>query len=496
MRTFMEWLVLEFGTVAQQLKARGLPNLPALRDAVKKELERYEAFKKMGGDREVLVNFMTKRIVDSNHPDARSVSPRDPSWLASSFVRPAMGDWGDFIFATWQHTKSKLNSPTYTDDQLERDSDRWHEEIAAKKSAMPSEEYEVFLTLHGAWDGWRWVSLGRGYCPDEARAMGHCGNSGAREGDDILSLRDPEGKAHLTFILNNGMLGEMKGRANNKPSERYHQAIVELLKHPDIHSLRGGGYAPERNFSLKDLPENERKQIESIKPDIGNPIMHMLRAGKKQDLADELGMDDGDDISLEGGEVVLAKFNDLEDLGEIVSGPAFQWWFGDDRDRHDGGGWDTQWRDIEDHVDEELEELMVKVAQEDDYDVEDAEGAFEESSTVSSAITGAFQDAYQAGAEMDAWKRFKSLMETPDDEYGFWVDMDHHPYRLMIGVENLNRAVQQGIGSEKNGDPITEIKALELFKFEEPYNGFSGFDEDGFLENAKDSLRNELKESK
>lgn len=493
MRTFMEWLVLEFGTVAQQLKTANHPNLQSLRDAVRNELQRYEGFKKIGRDADVLVNFLTKKVLDSGHPDARSASPRDPSWMVSNIVRPAMNKWGDFIFATWQHTRSKLNSPAYTDQQLQTDSDRWHEDIGAKKSTMPSEEYEVFLELHGAWEGWKWVSLGRGYCPAEAKAMGHCGNSGAREGDDILSLRDPEGKAHLTFILNDGMLGEMKGRANNKPSPRYHQAIVELLKHPGIHSLRGGGYAPEKNFSLKDLPENERKQIESMKPEMGNPIMHMLKSGKKRELATELGVEP-DDISLQGNEVVLAKFNEFDELGEIVSGSAFEWWFGDDRDRHDGGGWDAHWRDIEDYVDQELDDLMVKVAKEEEYEVEDAGEAFDESDTVRSAVEGAFHDAYQAGAESEAWDRFKSLMGSPDDEHGFWVDMDHHPYRLMISIEGLNRMGR--LDDQEYRDLKDMIKSKELFKFEEPYNGFSGFDEQGFLENAKDMLKAELERAK
>lgn len=490
MKTFMEWLVGETATVAQQLKSNPSQNIPLIKDAVRKELARYEPFKKIQRDGETLVNFLTKRVLESGHPDARSKSPRDPAWLVSGVVRPFMTNFGDFIFATWQHTKSKLNNPNYSENELHDDSERWHEEIAARKSEMPSEEYEVFLPLHGQWEGWKWVSLGRGHCPQEAKAMGHCGNAGAREGDDIISLRDPQGKAHLTFILNDGMLGEMKGRANNKPSKKYHPAIVELLKHPGVHSIRGGGYAPENNFSLKDLDDAERKQIEDLKPDVGNPIMHMLKAGKKQELANELGVD-SDEVELQGGEVTLAKFENFEDLAEIVAGPAFEWWFGDDRDRHDGGGWDAHWRDIEDHADPELEELMVKVAQEEEYDVEEAEEAFEESDTVRSAVESAFHDAYQAGAEKDAWDRFKNLMDSPEDEYGFWVDMDHHPYRLMISIEGLNRMGR--LDDQEHRDLKDMIKSMELFKFEEPYGGFSGFDEEGFLENSKDALKHELK---
>jgi len=489
MKTFMEWLVSENATIAQQLKANPNPNISAIRDAVRGELGRYEPFKKVGRDGEVLVNFLTKKVLDTNHPDTRGKSARDPSWIASSVVRPAMTKWGDFIFATWQHTKSRLNNPSYSDGQLDQDSEEWHEQIALKKSEMPSEEYEVFLDLQGPWKGWKWVSLGRGYCSAEAKAMGHCGNSGAREGDNILSLRDPEGKAHLTFILNDGMLGEMKGRANSKPSSRYHPAIIELLMHPEIHSIRGGGYAPEKNFSLKDLDESQRKRIESLKPDIGNPIMHMLKSGKKNELATELGVEPNE-ISLQGSEVTLAIFDDFEDLGEIVSGPAFAHWFGEDRDRHDGGGWDVSWSDAEDYADEELEDIMVKVAEQEGDEAEDAGEAFENNDTVRSAITSAYADAYGAGAEKEAWDSFKRLMDSPDEEYGFWVDMDKHPYSLKISVEGLNRMGR--LDDHEYRGLKDMIRSEELFKFDEPYNGFYGFDKETFLDMAKDALKNEL----
>jgi hypothetical protein len=319
--------------------------------------------------------------------------------------------------------------------------------------------------------------------------MGHCGNSGAREGDDILSLRDPEGKAHLTFIVNDGKLGEMKGRANSKPSKRYHPAILELLKHPEIHTIRGGGYAPERNFSLDDLDEAQRRQIESLKPDIGNSIMHMLKSGKKNELAAELGVEPNE-ISLEGSEVTLATFDDFEDLGEIVSGPAFGWWFGDDRDRHDGGGFDVSWSDAEDYADEELEDLMVKVAEQKGDKAEDAGEAFDNNDTVQSAISSAYQDAYTMGAENEASDSLRRLMDSTEDEYGFWVDMDKHPYALKISIEGLNRMGR--LDDQEYRDLKHMINSKELFKFDEPYNGFYGFDKETFLDTAKESLKGEL----
>src|SRR5208282_945327 len=101
------------------------------------------------------------------------------------------------------------------------------------------------------------------------------GNQGMVTGDQIISLREPRQKAgktywepHLTFIFDKatGLLGEMKGRGNDKPATRYHPYIVTLLKDGRVNGIRGGGYMPSHNFSMKDLPEGERVALEAEKP--------------------------------------------------------------------------------------------------------------------------------------------------------------------------------------------------------------------------------------
>jgi hypothetical protein len=121
-------------------------------------------------------------------------------------------------------------------------------------------------------DGWAWWLLDRSYCPDEAKAMGHCGNEAAGPGrpdDRILSLRRKVAvrgvgylEPHLTFILDErGLLGEMKGRGNEKPAPRYHPYIARLLEQKDlVRGIKGGGYLPEHNFSLDDLPPEEKER--------------------------------------------------------------------------------------------------------------------------------------------------------------------------------------------------------------------------------------------
>lgn len=136
-------------------------------------------------------------------------------------------------------------------------------------------------------DNFVWVMLDRGYCSVEASAMGHCGNAGAKSDDRILSLRrvkdTVDGVAYmeifLTFILNgDGKLGEMKGRANEKPAARYHDQIVELLRNPIVKGLRGGGYMPGNNFNINDLPDDVKEKLLDTHPHLGDWQAKLRRA--------------------------------------------------------------------------------------------------------------------------------------------------------------------------------------------------------------------------
>ena len=183
--------------------------------------------------------------------------------------------------------KSKLNTTEFSLAQLERESENWHKELEAKK-AKPARQADTFIDLShlgSRWQGWRWVSLDRSYCKMEKESAGHCGNAGAKEGDNILSLRDPQNIAHLTFIENKGVLGEMKGRNNTKPSPRYHLPIIELLKNDKIKSIRGGGFLQENNFSLDDLSNKEA--LLKIKPNLDYSVYRKEFIGPLLNLPDK-----------------------------------------------------------------------------------------------------------------------------------------------------------------------------------------------------------------
>jgi hypothetical protein len=126
-----------------------------------------------------------------------------------------------------------------------------------------------------------WFTLMRPYCEQEGKAMGHCGNKGAfAHTDTVLSLREMKkqkdgillAKPNLTFILKSGeFLGEMKGRGNQKPQEKYHPYILSLLTHKEngkylIKDIEGGGYLPEKNFDIEDFSYENLVKLTNERP--------------------------------------------------------------------------------------------------------------------------------------------------------------------------------------------------------------------------------------
>jgi hypothetical protein len=171
-----------------------------------------------------------------------------------------------------------------------------------------------------------WWLLNRGACREEGDKMGHCGNSPTvKGGDRILSFRtatdDPNfWVPHMTFILDdNKMLGEMKGKANKKPADKYHPYIVTLLRHKIIQGIKGGGGEPEENFSLHDLDDSTREKLLSEKPELGSLYDFYKKEGLtnrvKNMIYDKVSDLRLPDIhSIDEDNVTLQHFGDFEEF--------------------------------------------------------------------------------------------------------------------------------------------------------------------------------------
>ena len=233
---------------------------------------------------------------------------------------------------------------TYQMSAVER---QWQEQQKEEKRALPATDEDPEYTdgyeedhpqkLIDFGDGFAWWDLNRPYCTREGDSMGHCGNSAARDGT-VFSLRkriQKNGKnydiPHLTFISHDGDLGEMKGRNNKKPIEKYHPYIVALLKSEHVDSISGGGYAPEENFTLSDLPDDIGDELTELKPELADLKYLYKREGLTQRVSkmivDEARTKLNHRIEIEPSEksedgkfkydyAIVDRKNDVEDLAQ------------------------------------------------------------------------------------------------------------------------------------------------------------------------------------
>ena len=261
---FKEWLlILETSTIAQYIKQlKSNPTEKEIFNNLKNKILNY-----------LNSNFPSNIPIETKNLYANFLSYHTFKKEKSTNIAWVLNTLGlvkDFLINKINDNalKSKLNSINYSIDDLVHASQNWHQELETKKAkpARPAKTLIDLSYLGNEWKGWRWVSLDQSYCEMEKESAGHCGNAAFKEGDNILSLRDSQNIAHLTFIENNGILGETKGRNNQKPSIKYHAPIFELLKHEKIKTIKGGGYKPENNFFLQDLPKEQQNELLKSKP--------------------------------------------------------------------------------------------------------------------------------------------------------------------------------------------------------------------------------------
>lgn len=214
------------------------------------------------GSRNDRVVWMLRHILNGDLTDEASRN-HFVSQLKHYFGIPTSG------FASYRFDRQPVNVVLRDFKNIE---DKWKDDLSEKQRMISLEESDSILLDFK--NGWAWIKLDRTSCSVEAKAMGHCGNEGGNDSDRILSLREkianPDKSSpvkhlwrpHATFILSeDGYLGEMKGRFNNKPSADLHPYIIALLEQPYIRGITGGGYDPTKNFSLGDLTDDQARPL-------------------------------------------------------------------------------------------------------------------------------------------------------------------------------------------------------------------------------------------
>ena len=222
-------------------------------------------------DRTDELKRLYQKITKTNYD---TVSAGDLNVFSTEFTNKYAMEHREFqlTIPSIDHLVWDINAtPQYITNLMTKLESDYNEEQRKKKQIVTPKSGDRIVIDY---DKYAWVMLARGACSDEADAMGHCGNQPSEKpGDAILSFRskvdDGRQKPHLTFILHkDGLLGEMKGRANQKPDPKYHPYIIDLLKSDIIKGITGGGYEPRKNFAVSDLTDDQQEDLLKARPDL------------------------------------------------------------------------------------------------------------------------------------------------------------------------------------------------------------------------------------
>jgi hypothetical protein len=416
---------------------------------------------------------------------------------------------------------------------LEKLENEWKRKQEKKAQHLQPQEGDQKIIDFG--NGWAWWLLNRAFCPEEAKAMGHCGNEGAYETEErILSLRKQGAAGYrpsLTFILDaEGYLGEMKGRGNDKPAEQYYPYIIKLLENPLIKGIVGGGYLPENNFDLSDLDDADIDRLIEMKPELANASLLYKRFGvtdqfvqkvikeiAQSELSSLPKLDWDNELKL----FIVHRYDDvyklIEDYGNdsmkrMVDGDVFDYynfydWVNDD------AKFDLFTHLHQLALDRIAEYINKKYPREDDDNQEENDYDDREmfdilndnDDDIINILDVGLEEGYRTGTEKDAWESMRNSISS-----GFSYD----GVAELTGITYTNTIAEErkSIDIDMNGpciitiDPPDIVNALdddaimnELIEYnswvgsgkltlEEPYNGWSGYDDKSAIEIVMETL--------
>jgi len=513
-----------------------LDRLPMFQGVTAKNLPRYINYFTYWAIKEYITTYadpknpLSPSGIRASHLSQSQISSFDPSTIefwkdingwAMATARRKIDEWGDFIVAHFEDNtvQSKFNRIDYTPAMVENDVEEWHKELA-NIERLPGGEGRTIIALDRLgreWKGWKWLSLDRQYCDEEREAGGHCGNAAYVEGDNILSLRGPNNWVHLTFIVNDKILGEMKGYENQKPSPKYFPAIVELLKSPYVNALRGGGYKPENNFSFQDLDPTTQEQLKKQKPYIDNWSGYFVAKlkeslSKTKNKEEVLNLVKGlfpstsfDSVEIQNKKtiIVLEEWGDLSSAYEELKngrGSIEDFSNIDSDDRH---GWDysTGLSDgdiaemVVDNADKEsidkFNEYFKRIQEDEDFQFDEDDTLADkiaQDDDLSNEMRWAYDDAARSGQESEEWKNLINSLGDRDS-HGFFCEVDWERIKLKISLEDFIKLYEKLLKYETEEElEDVELMALQDLDFSHPYNGYDGFDDGYFKERIKEKI--------
>lgn len=156
----------------------------------------------------------------------------------------------------------KLDFKTLTLQDAHRRAFEWHKKLEKIQGGqIKDEEGDVVMTFP---DGYYWIRINKSKCEKEAKAMGHCGTGSGT----LFSLRKDKYPFVTADIDSNGIVIQMRGRANTKPLEKYRDYIFDFILSKYVNGLSSPGYRSSDNFELSDLKKSQLDKIIKTKPQL------------------------------------------------------------------------------------------------------------------------------------------------------------------------------------------------------------------------------------
>lgn len=234
----------------------------------------------------------------------------DDVFSKMNFVKKLIKSWGRAFTQVFYERKSNLGVYVYTPREAMGDIELL--ERVLRSGIKPVEDYvwapeltynDLYMALDEIIDehkkqlkGWApvdeeagdkiiiaykseklyWFDLQRPSCSLEGDAAGHCGNSPRSNTDDnvySLSTLKKVGKSwyrypHITAVLEgDGLLGEIKGRGNTTPHEKYGDKLVDLCLLPEVKGIGEARWEEEENWTWDHFTEEQQQRILDEKED-------------------------------------------------------------------------------------------------------------------------------------------------------------------------------------------------------------------------------------
>ena len=157
--------------------------------------------------------------------------------------------------------------------------------------------HQPFITFE---DGKAWVIIDSRDVDAEASSLSDCGR-GQYSSDNIIliSLREPVTEKYYKALLKAeivfpnevdtktyqgisqslGVINQLRGYANSKPSLDLHRYIIPLLQQPWVAQIVTPNHRPKETFQLADLPQEAADQLQKVNPKLFDPssFYHQFR---------------------------------------------------------------------------------------------------------------------------------------------------------------------------------------------------------------------------